>query len=189
MALCSRYRPGIQRVHALEAPPCEDAVSLLPSKENGEPKSALRGHMPPPPFCFVAAFLLGVMLHHWIPLGGPLPSLLVYLAWFLLVFSALLAGSAFASLLRVRTTIRPDHPPTALVSTGPYRFTRNPMYLSLVLLHLGLALQFQMVWPVLLLPFAVWIVHVRNIPKEEEQLRQHFAEDYTRYCGQVRRWL
>ena len=143
----------------------------------------------PPPLYFAAAFLPGVALDRWLALPLALPHWTPGLAWILLSVSALFAGSTFYVLHSARTTIRPDLPPTVFISSGPFRFTRNPMYLALVFLHLGLALLFRLLWPILLLPFAIWLLQVRIISGEERQLRLRFGDDYALYCRHVRRWI
>jgi protein-S-isoprenylcysteine O-methyltransferase Ste14 len=155
-------------------------------KGTGNP---LRARTLPPPLYFAAAFLAGVALDRWLTLPLAPPPLIEGPAFILIALSGLLAGSAFYLFFTARTPVRPGLPPTAFVASGPYRFTRNPMYLSLILLHIGLSLLLSFLWPLLLLPFAVWLVQVRVVQKEELQLRIHFGQDYARYCERVRRWI
>ncbi len=76
-----------------------------------------------------------------------------------------------------------------LVVTGPFRFTRNPMYLSATLLYCGLGVSLDLVWVILLLPLALVIVHYRVILREEVALERQFGQDYLDYKASVRRWL
>jgi len=80
-------------------------------------------------------------------------------------------------------------PTTALVITGPYRFTRNPMYLGFLLLYIGVSCWFGWIWPLLLAPLLVWLIRVFVIEREERYLDRKFGQEYWRYKAQVRRWL
>ena len=77
----------------------------------------------------------------------------------------------------------------ALVVSGPYRFTRNPMYLGLIVAALGLAVYVGS-WPMLAAPIAVFLTaNVVHIPYEEAKMHRQFGEAYDAYAGKVRRWL
>ena len=77
----------------------------------------------------------------------------------------------------------------ALVVSGPYRFTRNPMYLGLIVVALGMAV-FVGCWPMLAAPIAVFLTaNFVHIPYEEAKMRRQFGEPYDAYVGRVRRWL
>jgi protein-S-isoprenylcysteine O-methyltransferase Ste14 len=75
------------------------------------------------------------------------------------------------------------------VTDGPYRLTRNPMYLGLLLLYIGVACWFGLVWPLLLAPVLVWVMGVSIIDREERYLARKFDDEYRRYKAHVRRWL
>jgi len=142
-----------------------------------------------PPLLLLATVATGVAAHLLSPV--PLP---VAWAWRLAGVLSGAAGLAIvlwarAQMVRAGTNVRPDKPSTAIVTTGPYRFTRNPMYLSLCLLNLGIAFGIGDLVPALLtLPLAV-VLHVGVILREERYLRGKFGETYSAYCRQVRRWL
>jgi protein-S-isoprenylcysteine O-methyltransferase Ste14 len=144
----------------------------------------------PPPFWYAGAVLVGALLDRaWpLPLGvrpawrSPL-ALLCAAAWF-----GLMAGG-MSRFLRARTTILPMRPASALVTSGPYRFTRNPMYLGLALLTLGFALFFNTWWIVVLLVPALIVVDRAVIAREEAYLRRRFGGEYEAYRRRVRRWL
>ena len=144
----------------------------------------------PPPLLFLIPLGLGIGLTLW---RFPTPVLAVTVAWGLaclpLLFWLGLAISALLAFRRARTSINPTVPTTALVKHGPYRISRNPMYLSFVLLYLALAIGFQSFWALLLLPLAFWAVEFRVIRIEERYLERKFGEDYLRYKEKVRRWL
>ena len=90
---------------------------------------------------------------------------------------------------RARTSPIPIRPTTALVTNGPYRFSRNPMYLSLVLLYVGLALRLNDFWVLALAPVVIVLVHYLAIVREEQYLERKFGQEYLDYKARVRRWL
>lgn len=143
----------------------------------------------PAPVIFVAALLVGVLLSLAFPVTF-LPrvvTVLVGSACFLLPF--LLGFAALGAMRRVKTSVNPYRPTTALLTGGPYRLTRNPMYLAMVIQYVGLALLFNALWAIVLLPLVLVIVHFTVIKREERYLEQKFGEDYRAYKAKVRRWL
>lgn len=143
----------------------------------------------PPPLVYVAAIAGGAILQKLLPLsiGGGLPRVLA--AWALVALWAVILGISFYGFWKARTSIVPIRPATALVETGPYRFTRNPMYVSLVALTLGLGLWMNTWWVILLLIPAVLVIDRLVIVREEAYLRRRFGAAYDSYCRRVRRWL
>jgi protein-S-isoprenylcysteine O-methyltransferase Ste14 len=103
--------------------------------------------------------------------------------------AVVLAGAAAGLFWRARTTVLPHRTTTALVTSGPYRLTRNPLYLSLGLLMAGGAFATNSLAVLaMLLPWAV-VMRYGVIVREERYLEQKFGEDYRAYCRRVRRWL
>ena len=146
----------------------------------------------PPPLLFVASFFGGVGMQRLLPL--PLyPARLLPIGQAVgLVFiggSALLMLSAVIVFVLARTTIVPFSAASTLVVRGPYRFTRNPMYVGLALAYLGAAIVLAFPWPLLFLPLPLALIQRVVIPFEEARLRQIFGDDFERYCLEVRRWL
>jgi protein-S-isoprenylcysteine O-methyltransferase Ste14 len=111
------------------------------------------------------------------------------LGWILVASGLTLATTALILFFRRRTTVRPDRPATALVTSGPYKFTRNPMYVSQVLMYAGLAIMWQSVWALLLLPFVVVYIDRQVIRREESHLERRFGTEYREYRARTRRWL
>ena len=101
----------------------------------------------------------------------------------------MLAGSAFSQMKKAHTTPDLRQPTTALVTAGPYRFTRNPIYLGLFLIYLGFTLLAGTLWGILLSPFLFWTVTNAIVRLEEEYLQQKFRDEYTGYLSRVRRWI
>jgi protein-S-isoprenylcysteine O-methyltransferase Ste14 len=143
----------------------------------------------PPPLIYVVFFLGGVSLQRYIFLprlpvriGRGLGAVLALSCLVLTVWS-------FRRFWASGTSVIPTRPTTALVREGPYRFTRNPMYLGLLLLYLGVACWLGFVGPLLLGPLLVWVVGVWVIAREERYLKLKFGNEYRQYQAQVRRWL
>src|SRR5689334_16868142 len=108
----------------------------------------------PPPFVYAIGIALGWLLGRWIALPittGPSQARLVAAALFALLYLVLFVG-ALTAFRRARTTLIPNKPATAFVTRGPYGFTRNPMYLSLVALYVAVALWLNSWWAFVLLP-------------------------------------
>jgi protein-S-isoprenylcysteine O-methyltransferase Ste14 len=114
-------------------------------------------------------------------------------SWWLGVLPALagvgLVGWAARLFLRAGTPLEPWQTPTALVVSGPYRFTRNPMYLGLTLCLIGLTLWLGTTTPALLLPVFVALLTLGFVRPEERRLEQRFGKSYRTYKSRVRRWI
>jgi len=91
-------------------------------------------------------------------------------------------------MLRARTNIDPYKPSTALVTGGPYRFTRNPIYVAMTLLYVGAALSFRIIPALILLPVALLLLQFGVIRREERYLEAKFGDRYREYRSSVRRW-
>lgn len=145
-----------------------------------------------PPLIYLAGLLVAFLLHwrwpiHLVPASAALA--LRVAGGVLLAAGLALPIWAAATFRGVGTTPNPAGPTTALAFGGPYRFTRNPMYLGLALLTLGIAAIVNTLWPLLALPFVLWIVRRSVIDREERYLEAKFGEAYLEYKGRVRRWV
>ncbi len=154
------------------------------------PRSRLR--YVPPPLLFIGTFLAAAQLHRLLP-GDALPAAVAPAAKILgtvaLACAALLLITAPGLFVLRRTTLIPHGTSRALVTNGPFRFTRNPMYLALATAYLGAALVLNQLWPLALLAFPLWVIHAKIIPREEWALTQAFGDQYRAYQQRVRRWL
>ena len=145
-----------------------------------------------PPLVFLGAGGIAFVIHrflplHVLPLARAAP--LRILGTGVIVISVSIAIWAVSTFGRIGTTPNPAGGTTALVSEGPYRFSRNPMYLGLVLLTTGVALVFDALWPLLFLPFVVLVVRANVVLPEERYLESKFGQPYRDYKARVRRWL
>jgi protein-S-isoprenylcysteine O-methyltransferase Ste14 len=143
----------------------------------------------PPPLVFLAGLAIGLVLSIWAPTEYLGRAIARPLGGVLIGIGVLLALSAVYAFFRARTDLRPNRPSSALVRTGPYRFTRNPMYVSLTIVYAGVAVMMQSLWSLLLLPLVVAFIRIKVIGREEAYMERRFGADYLRYKSEVRRWL
>ena len=87
------------------------------------------------------------------------------------------------------TTLRTDKPVSNLVQDGPFRYSRNPGYLSLAMIYAGIAILRNALWAILLLPFLLLVTQRELIEREERYLERTFGEEYLAYKRRVRRWV
>jgi len=142
-----------------------------------------------PPLVYLAGVVIGIVISIWIPTKIIPSSLSWTLGGLLIVCGAVLTGSAILKFKGVGTTVRPDRAASTLVVVGPYRITRNPMYLGLALVYLGIAIADQSVWALILLPVVLTIIQRRVIEPEEAFLERRFGTSYIRYKQNVGRWI
>lgn len=110
-------------------------------------------------------------------------------AWLLVAACAGLLAWSFVWFARQKTTVIPNRPARALVLDGPFRFTRNPLYLALAFLAIGAGLWLNTWWVLILLLPAIALVDHFVIRREEAYLRRRFGAEYDAYTARVRRWL
>jgi protein-S-isoprenylcysteine O-methyltransferase Ste14 len=143
-----------------------------------------------PPIAWAVAVLAGLALNWFMPL--PFVPAAVPAGWLgAMAFALALAlfAWAIATITQAGSNVPTNLPSTTIVDTGPYRFTRNPIYLGMVLGLIGLAIGLDSLWLLLtLVPFAV-VIRYGVIAREEAYLERKFGDVYRRYRARVRRWL
>lgn len=107
----------------------------------------------------------------------------------LIAVGVILMVAAMIQFVRARTSVVPTRPTTALVDGWPYSMSRNPIYLALAIVYVGIALYFDTLWPFLLLPLVLIVIQRGVIDREERYLEGKFGGDYIDYKMRVRRWL
>jgi protein-S-isoprenylcysteine O-methyltransferase Ste14 len=145
----------------------------------------------PPPAIYALALAGGFLLGRlWPAPVWPAHGLEVR-AFGMLLFLLGLGNGAWAvrTFHAAGTSPNPMRPTATLAFGGPYRFTRNPMYLGLAVASAGFALFWNALWPLLSVPVAMALLSRFVIAREERYLEAKFGEDYLRYKGRVRRWL
>ena len=146
----------------------------------------------PVPWVFVLMYLSGAGLEHIWPMrvGGDVSGgVTSAVGAVLFTIGALIAGWGLVTFHRARTTTVPGESSSRLVTWGPYRFSRNPMYVGLTIAYLGEAFLLRQVWPAVLLPVVLAYVNWVVIPVEQARLTDVFDAEYVAYQRQVRRWL
>jgi protein-S-isoprenylcysteine O-methyltransferase Ste14 len=147
------------------------------------------GALAPPPLIYGVALLAGFGLEAVLP-SPDIPDAVAWAVGLaLLVGGGLLAGSFISAFRRARTPVDLRSPTTSLVTTGPYRISRNPGYLGLALAYAGIAMLAEAPWAFATLVPALVVVDRMVIAREERYLERLFGEDYLRYKARTRRWL
>ncbi|MEL7027748.1 MAG: isoprenylcysteine carboxylmethyltransferase family protein [Pseudomonadota bacterium] len=143
-----------------------------------------------PPVVFVAVLAIVIVLQALVPISAPLPAAPFRLAGLIAAALGLaVAAPAVAAFLTRGEQLPPDTPTKAIVETGPYRFTRNPMYLGMALLLLAFFFWTRTAWAGVGVVVFVWIIHTQVILKEEAYLKAKFGAAYEDYLSRVRRWI
>jgi len=143
-----------------------------------------------PPIAWTVAVLAGLALNWLLPL--PFVPAAVPAGWLgATVFALALAlfAWAIATIARAGSNVPTNLPTTTIVDTGPYRFTRNPIYLGMVLGLIGLAIALNSLWLLLAVVPFVLVIRYAVIAHEEAYLQRKFGDVYRRYSVRVRRWL
>lgn len=142
-----------------------------------------------PPLIYATAFVLGFLIYLVLPIRMVPSALAPWLGGGLVLVSFPIALWALHTLTRANTTFDTMKPTTALVTAGPYRYSRNPIYLSLTLLYLGVALLINALWILLVVVPLLVVIQRGVIAREEAYLTRKFGDVYKRYKAQVRRWI
>lgn len=161
----------------------------------------------PPPLFYAAAVIVGLLLDglHSLPISTAVGSggdvgvgsgfsriagwIVLVAGWLLVAVWLYLMITSFQLFWRKHTSILPIRPATTLVVAGPYRFTRNPMYVGMALLTIAIGLFLNTWWPIILLAPTLVVVQHFVIAREESYLHRRFGAEYDAYTRQVRRWL
>lgn len=146
------------------------------------------GVVAPPPLIFGVPLVAGLVVDRWHPLPFLPATLAPWIGIPLLLFFLVGLG-AVIGFRRANTSPNPWRPTTALVTTGVYSVTRNPMYLGMLFLYLGGSCWGNSLWPLFVLPAVLWVMEAGVIRREERYLEGRFGEEYRAYKGRVRRWL
>lgn len=159
------------------------------SDRNPQTPADSAGVRVPPPIIYLAVFAVGLLVQRAIP-RPLLPAaearpvaVVLAIAW------VVLQGWAMTCFRRAHTSIIPVKPTTTLVVKGPFRISRNPIYLALMLLYAAAAVWLNALWPFLLLLPLIMIIQTYAIAREERYLERKFGEPYREYRRRVRRWI
>ncbi len=143
----------------------------------------------PPPAIYAVPLTTGILLQTLFPMNL-LPPVGVYvLGGLLFILAGILAVSAIRMMRQSGTSVAPNQPTIAIVTDGPYRFSRNPIYISLTLVYCSISLVANALWPIILLPIVLILIDRGVIAREERYLEDKFGEEYIQYKTCVRRWI
>lgn len=145
----------------------------------------------PPPFVYLGFLLLGLGAERFVPPStfGVERTPLIVAGTILFLAGVAIGVPASGLFRRLGTNVEPWKPVTRIVSTGLFRWTRNPMYLGMALLYAGLALGLDGPLALILLPVVLVIIRTQVIAREEAYLEAKFGEEYLDYKSRVRRWI
>jgi protein-S-isoprenylcysteine O-methyltransferase Ste14 len=160
-------------------------------RETDNPQAMKAGPNPGllrPPIIFLCAILVGIALSRAWPLHFVSSSVRL-LGPIVTACSVVLFLLSYREFRRAGTSVQGSKRSTVIVRTGPYRFSRNPIYLAFILLVLGLSVWLNTLWLLVTLVPPVAIIALLVIPREERFLERSFNGQYSSYKAQVRRWL
>jgi protein-S-isoprenylcysteine O-methyltransferase Ste14 len=156
----------------------------MPNDERDNP-----GIRVPPPPLYLLALLLGLLLDRRAHVPFLLRGVARVLGWALVGGAMALAVWFARTMRRADTTMHLNKPVASLVQDGPFRYSRNPGYLSLTILYTGIAVLRNALWAILLLPLVLIVIQREVIEREERYLERTFGEEYLAYKARVRRWV
>ncbi len=148
------------------------------------------GVIAPPPLIFAALLTIGLLLQWTFPLNfitSWIPSKLI--GSILFILSGLIAVPSFILMIRNKTGIVTHKQTTALVTNGLFKFSRNPLYMSQLVGFSGIAVYFNSLWVLILLPVLYILLYLGVVLREERYLEGKFGDDYMDYKKNVRRWI
>jgi protein-S-isoprenylcysteine O-methyltransferase Ste14 len=162
---------------------------LVTNEADPQPERDSAGVIAPPPLIYLGGLAVGFVIEALLP-GSSVPGAVRWVGGGVLVVAGLALLASFNTAFgRKGTAVEPWKPTTAIVTTGPYRLTRNPAYLGMALLYVGIALLAGAVWALVPLPFVLIVIDRAVIAREERYLERKFGREYLDYKAGVRRWI
>jgi len=153
------------------------------------PRQDNAGILLPPPLIYLAGLAIGSVAE-WLWPFPLLPQPVQYVAGYaLMAVSGVIAVLGFREFARAKTSANAHRPTQAIITTGPFRFSRNPLYLSLALLYAGIAIAVDGIWIMVMLVPVLIVLHYGVILREEAYLERKFPDTYLPYKARVRRWI
>ena len=138
----------------------------------------------------LSAVLAGLMLHSLWPTEIPLAAKLAWIAVPMFLGGAIaIIALSYREFAKAKTSVRPDRGACALIRTGPFRYSRNPLYVAVSLLIAGIAVWMNSLWVLVMLIPLFLVMSRAVIAREERYLEHKFGREYRDYRASVRRWL
>ncbi len=142
-----------------------------------------------PPAYFLAAIIVMILLNSFVPIGHWLQFPWRYFGIVFIVLGLILSLGNRNLFKRLGTPTHPGVRANVLITKGAFRYTRNPMYLGLVVMLVGVAILLGSFSPIIVIPVIIWILHSKFILREEKWMESWFGESYLEYKTKTRRWL
>jgi len=142
-----------------------------------------------PPVYFLITIVIMATFDYFVPIGNILHPPVTYSGTILIAIGIIIVVWSAALFGMAGTPIKPFEESTQLVTKGMYQVTRNPMYLGMVLILLGIALMFGTISPFIPIPIFAWLIQTIFISNEEIVMEKTFGDAYKEYKKKVRRWL
>ena len=143
----------------------------------------------PPPLLYLGMLAIGMALSAMFPTPILPGGVSLALGALLVVCGLAVGATAFRAMRRAGESPNPTMPTRSLVVSGPYQFTRNPLYVAMALIYAGIAVAFNSVWALALLVVVLIVMDRSVIASEEKYLRSLFGDSYAQYQTRVRRWV
>jgi protein-S-isoprenylcysteine O-methyltransferase Ste14 len=143
----------------------------------------------PPPLLYLLPLASGLLLDRSLHIPFLPRRVARIVGWPLVGGGVALSGWALRTMRAAETTIRTDKPVSNVIQDGPFRYTRNPIYLSDAMIYAGISVLRNSLWAIVLLPLGVFVIQREVIGREERYLERTFGEEYLDYKARVRRWV
>jgi protein-S-isoprenylcysteine O-methyltransferase Ste14 len=143
----------------------------------------------PPPLFFLLPLALGLLLDRRFHIPFLPRRVARILGWPLVGGGLALSGWSVRTMLAAETTMRTDKAVSQVLQEGPFRYTRNPLYLSDAMIYAGISVIRNSLWTIVLLPLGMFVIEREVMGREESYLERTFGEEYLAYKARVRRWI
>ncbi len=143
----------------------------------------------PPPAIFIVPMAFAVLFNHYWPIYTMTPDARWIIGSVLSIMGIACIGAGIFQFRKFKTSLVPITPATAMLDKGIFARTRNPLYMGLLSIYVGVACLFSAVWAILFLPFMLIAITKLVIEKEEAYLERRFGGAYLAYKSRVRRWM
>jgi protein-S-isoprenylcysteine O-methyltransferase Ste14 len=139
-----------------------------------------------PPIILLISLICQFIIYFSFPIAADLSSLLGLI---LIVSGLSLAAISFRLMSKIKTTFIPDGTPETLISTGPFKISRNPIYLGMFMLLFGVSFLMESISALLIALLFALLINYTWVSHEEKKLAEIFGQDWIEYCSKVRRWF
>ena len=147
------------------------------------------GVIAPSPAIYLIAILIGIMINYFSPCSFMPKSFQLPLGLFFLFFALILMALSLREFKKAGTNVNPNKPSTTIITSGPFRYTRNPLYVALSFVLIGVGIWLDNIWIITMLVPVLILMHYGVINREERYLTKKFGDKYLKYKESVPRWF